>query len=197
MLAVVVIDIVVLVLRGDVGVSGHRDHRPAHHLVVVKELFHKRLDDLFCKDIPQPPFAQTQIGRQALGNGDQAETALSAPLELYCNVKGFAGQVGKRVEGVHYLGREDREHIVPEIAFTLLVLLHIQLWEGEGADITSSQPGLQLLKEFVPLLVEGAHCLEDSGQLLGRGETALGVDMGLFHQGHVVYGAHPNHEKLV
>ena len=152
---------------------------------------------MLSEHIPQPPLAQPQIGGQALGDGDQAEAALSAPLELHRDVQGFAGQVGEGVEGVHHLGGEDGEDVIPEIALALLALLHVQLREGEGADIAGPQPGLQLLKELVPLLVEGAHRPEDGGELLLRGEAALGVDMGLLHQGHVVDGAHPDHEELI
>ena len=196
-LAVIVVDVVILILRGDVRVPGDGDDRLALHGVLVKDISHVFQHKLLDEHIAQAAFIEPEVGGDALGNGHDAETALAVPLQGHGDVQGLAGQVGEGVVGVHHLWGEDGQHIVPEVPLALLALLYVQLLDGEIADVAGPQPGLQLCHELVPLLVEGPHGLKDGGELLGGGKAALGVHMGLLDEGQVVNGAHPDHKELV
>ena len=196
-LAEVAADVVVLILRGDIGVAGDRDHRLAHHLVLIKNLSGVLLDNLLDEQVAQPPLAELEEGGQALGDGHDAEILPLPPAQGHGHVEGLAGQGGEGVVGVHHLGGEDGGDVIPKVPLHLLFLLGVQLRDGQTADIAGPQAGLQLADHLVPLLVERANGGEDGGELLGGGQAALGVHMGLFHQGHVVDGAHPDHKEIV
>ena len=101
------------------------------------------------------------------------------------------------VVAVHHHGGQDGLHIVPEPPLHLLALLAIQLPGGQVADVAGPQPLLQLGDDLVLLLVQTGYRLEDGLELLGGGEAALAVHMGLLGQSHVVDGANPDHEELV
>ena len=190
-------DVVVLVLRADVGVAGDRDNMLLLHLIGIKEGVGIGQDNLLGEQVPQPPLLQPEEGGQCLGDGDQAELPLPVPAEGEDNVQALGGQMRERMVAVHHHGREHRLHIVLEPALHLLALLAVQLLRLEGANIAGPQPLFQLGDNLVPLLVQGGHRLADGLKLLGRGQAAAAVHIVLLGQSHVVDGAHTDHEKLV
>ena len=190
-------DVIVLILRADVGVAGDRDDMLLLHLIGVKEGVGIGQDNLLGEQVPQPPLLQPEEGGQRLGNGDQAELPLPVPAEGEDDIQALGGQMGERMVAVHHHGREHRLYIVLKPALHLLALLAVQLLRLEGADIAGPQPLFQLGDNLVPLLVQGGHRLADGLKLLGRGQAAAAVHIVLLGQGHVVDGAYPDHEELV
>ena len=197
MLPEVLVDLIGLVLRADVGVPGDRRHRPGGDGELVKELVGVVGQDVLQQHVPQPPLLQPQEGRQARGDGDQAH-GVPAPLPQGQNQpQPLVGQVGEGVVEVHHQGGQDGAHLVPEPPVHLLFLRPVQLVHRQPAHVAGAQPALQLGHHLVPLPVQGGDRLEDGLKLLGGGQAALGVHVLLLHQGHVGDGAHPDHEELV
>ena len=153
-LAVVVVDVVILILRGDVRVPGDGDDRLALHGVLVKDISHVFQHKLLDEHIAQAAFVELEVGGDDLGNGHDAETALAVPLQGHGDVQGLAGQVGEGVVGVHHLWGEDGQHIVPEVPLTLLALLYVQLLDGKERHRTGrsggSSPGSQRRRGRLP-----------------------------------------------
>ena len=197
MLAVVLVHLVRLVFRADVGIPGHGDHRPApdgegrEHPVRIGQ------QHILRQDIAQAPLPQNEVGRQALGHGDQAQGLLPVRLQPEHHVQGLIGQMGKGMAGIHHLRGEDRLHLIPKPVLHLLALLGVHLLHRQPADVAGPQPAFQLLHHLVPLLVQVACRLKDGLKLLLRRLPGAAVNMGLLHQGHVIERAHPDHEKLV
>ena len=185
-LTVVLVYLVRLVLRADVRIPGHGDHRPApdgkgrEHPVCVGQ------QHILRQDIPQAPLPQDEVGGQALRDGNQAQGLMPVPLQSEHHIQGLIGQVGEGVAGVHHLGGEDGLHLVPEPVLHLLALLGVHLLHRQPADVAGPQPALQLLHHLVPLLVQGARRLENGLELLLRRLPGAAVDVGLLHQCHVI-----------
>ena len=196
-LAKIVLCLTVLVLWRNIGIPGDGDHRPGPHGVAVEELVGEGEHHLFGQYVAQAPFFQLQKRGQRPGNGHQAQILFSVPFEGQSHIELFGGQVGKWVVGVHYQGGENGGDTVPEKALHLTALPAIQLTPLQIADVAGPQPLLQGKKQFVPAAVERRYGLKDGGELLGGGEPALVVHMGLFDEGHVPDAPHPDHEELI
>ena len=197
MLAEVLVHIVGLVLGADVGVAGDGAHRLAQNGKGGEEPLGVLQQHVLGEDIPHAPLPQDKVGGQAGGDGNEAQGVLSVGLEAQHDVEHLVGQVGEGVAGVHHLGREDGLKLIPEPVFHLLALLGVHLVHGHAADVAGAQPLFQLLHRLVPQLVQGGDRLEDGGELLLWGLAGAAVHMGLLNEGHVVEGAHPDHEELV
>ena len=196
-LAEVLVHLVGLVLGADVRVPGHRGHRFPLHVEGGEQALGVLGDHVLGENVAQPPFPEGEVGGQALGHGNEPQELLALALQAQDHVQGLVGQVGEGVAGIHHLGGEDGTHLILEPVLHLLALLGVHLVHGHAADVAGPQAALQLLHHLVPLLVQGSHRLENGLELLLRGLAGAAVDVLLLHQGHVVQGAHPDHEELV
>ena len=98
---------------------------------------------------------------------------------------------------VYYHRREDRVYAVAEPLLSLLLFLAVQLARAQAADIAAPQPRVYSGDSLVALLIERRHSLENRLELLRRRHAAFAVHVALLGQGHVIYRADADHEKLV